>query len=126
MRLRILEFILLQTYNGACKPTKSKIIRPKVCLRRTGGSRNSELFSKLYKSLALPILEYCSPVWFPHLKKGLNALEKVQRRASKCAFGNFGRDMSYEERLMVLKWPTLEQRRLFLQMVLRLHVIFDL
>ena len=79
------------------------------------GSRNSELFSKLYKGLVLLILEYCSPVWFPHLKKDLNALEKVQRRASKRALGNFGRDMSYEEGLMVLKWPTLEQRRLFLK-----------
>ena len=39
-------------------------------------------------------------------------MEKVQRRASKCALGNIGRDMSYEERLKFLKWPTLQQRRL--------------
>ena len=71
------------------------------------GSRNSELFSKLNNDLVLLILEYCSPVWFPHLKKDLSALEKVQRRASKCALGNFGRDMSYEEGL--------EQKGLFLQ-----------
>ena len=39
-------------------------------------------------------------------------MEKVQRRASKCALGNIGQDMPYEERLKLLKWPTTEQRRL--------------
>ena len=78
--------------------------------------KNPQLVSKLYKSLVRPILEYCSPVWCPHLKKDLNTLEKVQRRASKCALGNIGQDMPYEERLKLLKWPTLEQRRLFLSL----------
>ena len=40
-------------------------------------------------------------------------MEKVQRRASKCALGRTGRDMCFEERLKFLKWPTLQQRRLF-------------
>ena len=60
----------------------------------------------------IPILEYCSPVWCPHLKKDIDTLEKAQLRASKCALGNIGRGMSYEERLTFLKWPTLQQRRL--------------
>ena len=37
----------------------------------------------------------------------------MQSRASKCALGNIGQDMPYEERLKLLEWPTLEQRRLF-------------
>ena len=81
------------------------------------GTKNSELFSKLYKSLVRPILEYCSSVWCPHLKKDSNILEKVQCRASKCALGNIGQDMPYEERLKLLKWPTLEQRRLSLSLI---------
>ena len=81
------------------------------------GPKNPQLFSKLYKSLVRPILEYCSPVWCPHLKKDLNTLEKVQRRASKCALGNIGQDMPYEERLKLLKWPSLEQRRLFSSLI---------
>ena len=44
-------------------------------------------------------------------------MEKVQRRASKCALGNIGQDMPYEERLNLLKWPTLEQRRLFSSLI---------
>ena len=86
-------------------------------IKRTVGPKNPQLFSKLYKSLVRPILEYCSPVWCPHLKKDLNTLEKVQRRASKCALGNIGQDMPYEERLNLLKWPTLEQRRLFSSLI---------
>ena len=37
-------------------------------IRRAVGPKNPELFSKLYKSLVCPILEYCSPIWCPHLK----------------------------------------------------------
>ena len=37
-------------------------------ISRTVGPKNSELFSKLYKSLVRPILEYCSPLWCPYLK----------------------------------------------------------
>ena len=41
----------------------------------------------------------------------------MQRRASKCALGNIGQDMPYEERLNLLKWPTLEQRRQFSSLI---------
>ena len=78
-------------------------------IKRTVGPKNPQLFSKLYKSLVRPILEYCSLFWCPHLKKDLNTVEKVQRRAS---LGNIGQDMPYEKRLKLLKWPTLVQRRL--------------
>ena len=78
------------------------------------GPKTPELFLKLYKSLVRPILEYCSPEFGACT---LNTLEKVQHRASQCALGNIGRDMSYEERLKFLKWPTLEQRRLFSSLI---------
>ena len=82
-------------------------------ISRIKGPRNPELFSKLYMSLARPILQYCSPVWSPHLKKDSAILEKVRRRTPRYAIRNIARDMSYEERLKVLKWLTLHQRRLF-------------
>ena len=75
------------------------------------GQKNPDLFSKLYKSLVRPILEYSSPVWSPHLKKDIATLEKVQRRASRFALGTTANDMSYGDRLKRLKWPTLEKRR---------------
>ena len=53
-------------------------------------------------SLVRPILQYCSPVWSPHLKKDSAILEKVQRRTLRYAIRNIARDMLYEERLKVL------------------------
>ena len=50
-------------------------------LKYTVGSKNTEIFSILYKTLAQPILEYTSPVWSPHLAKDIHEIEKVQRRA---------------------------------------------
>ena len=40
-------------------------------------------------------------------------LDRPKCARTKCALGNIGRDMSYEERLKFLKWSTLQQRRLF-------------
>ena len=80
-------------------------------VRWTVGPNNPDLFSKLYKSLVRPILEYSSPVWSPHLKKDIATLEKVQWRASRFELGTTANDMSYEDRLKRLKWPTLEKKR---------------
>ena len=87
-------------------------------LKRTVGPRNDKLFSKLYMSLVRPILEYCVPVWSAYLKKDISSLEKVQRRASKCALRlNYDQKIDYEDRLELLKWPTLEKRRLMLSLI---------
>ena len=40
---------------------------------------------QLYLSLVQPHLEYACQVWDPHLLKGTNALEKVQKFACKLA-----------------------------------------
>ena len=44
-------------------------------------------------------------------ERQIATLEKVQRRASRFALGTTANDMSYEDRLKRLKWPTLEKRR---------------
>ena len=63
----------------------------------------------LYKTLVRPILEYCSSVWNPMFKRDSEALERVQRRATK-VLRNL-RDLSYPERLFKLKLPSLVYRR---------------
>ena len=77
-------------------------------------------------SLVRPILEYCSPVWSPHLKKDSAILEKVQRRTPRYAIRNISPDMSYGERLKVLKWPTPHQRRLFSSLTERYKTVNSL
>ena len=79
--------------------------------KRNVGPGNKEVFSRLYKALVIPILEYAVPLWSPYLQKNIDALERVQRRASKCALPMSSRDSSYEERLAMLGWSSLQSRR---------------
>ena len=52
------------------------------------------------------------------MKKDIKALEKVQRKAFRCALRNKGgHEISYEERLNILQWPTLEKKRDYLSLV---------
>ena len=71
---------------------------------------DSDMFNMLYKALVRPQVEYATPVWCPTLKMDINAIEKVQHRATKLVpeIAN----LSYEERLKHLKLPTLQYRRL--------------
>ena len=62
------------------------------------GSSNPGAFSTLYKSLVRPVLEYAAPAWNPFLGKDVLALERVQRRASRLAFGQNRGEMEYEDR----------------------------
>ena len=80
-------------------------------LKRTVGSKNREIFSTLYKSLVRPISEYACPVWSPYLVSDKLAIEKVQRRAWRVALGQKPREMSYEERCILLNWNTLQHRK---------------
>ena len=65
-------------------------------LKRNVGPGNKEVFSRLYKALVIPILEYAVPLWSPYLQKNIDALERVQRRASKYALPMSSRDSPYE------------------------------
>ena len=63
----------------------------------------------MYKSLIRPLLEYGNTVRKPYYKKDSEALEKVQRRATKLVPRI--KDLPYLSRLKVLQLPTLIYRR---------------
>ena len=54
-------------------------------------------------------LDYCSSVWSPYMKKDIEALEKVQKRAAKIL--PHLKHMNYSDRLKACKLPTLHYRR---------------
>lgn len=78
-------------------------------IKRTIVSRDKETMVGLYKTLVRPHLEYCVQAWCPYLRKDIEILESVQRRATRMI--NECRRLSYEERLEVCGLTTLEKRR---------------
>jgi hypothetical protein len=79
-------------------------------IRRSLKHLNYCTFCVLFKSLVKPHLEYANSVWSTYKKKDIDALENLQRRATKMLPDL--PHLSYEERLRKLKLPTLKYRRL--------------
>ena len=64
--------------------------------------KEKSLIIPLYKAIVRPHLEYCIHAWNPHLRKDVDMLDKIQRRATKLIPGL--RDLTYEERLIKGMW----------------------
>ena len=61
-------------------------------------------------SVCLPLLEYASEIWNPHLRYLVQDLESINRKAFRwaCRFGKYEHISSAMEEF---NWPTLEDRR---------------
>ena len=86
--------------------TANRVLRS---IKHTFRYLDEELFALLYKALVRPHLEYATCIWSPHLKYNIDAVERVQRRATKMI--PTIKDLSYTDRLKKLKLETLEYRR---------------
>ena len=59
--------------------------------------------AQLYKSLVLPILDYCSSLWDPNYAIYVNKLESVQKIAARFVTGRW--HYNYDSLLSLLNWP---------------------
>jgi hypothetical protein len=87
----------------------SKANRIVGVIRRTYSYLDEESFLKLYKALVRPHLEYANCVWHPWLKKDIDLVEGVQRRATKLI--PTLKELDYASRLRKLNLPTMSYRR---------------
>ena len=78
-------------------------------IRRTFTYMEVDMFKPLYATLVRSKMEFAVQAWSPYLKKDIDMLEKVQRRATKLvpAISH----LPYEERMKILDLTTLEERR---------------
>ena len=79
-------------------------------IKRNFNYIDTNVFTKLYKALVRPHLEYGQSVWSPHLIFLSKEIEKVQRRATK-QIPTF-KNLSYETRMIKLNLPSLKYRRI--------------
>ena len=93
-----------------CRIAASKGDQCLGMIRRNITYKDKSLIVPLYKAIVRPHLEYCIQDWSPYLRKDIDMLEKIQRRATKLIPGL--RDLRYEERLKECGLTTLETRRL--------------
>ena len=93
-----------------CSHAAGKASKVLGMIRRQFKNLDKPSFLILYKGFIRPHLEYAIQAWSPYLKKDIEHLEKVQRKATKLVKGFSS--LSYEERLKVLKLTSLEKRRL--------------
>ena len=73
---------------------------------------DKDAFVLLYKALVRSHLEYANTVWSPYKQYLIEAVEKVQKRATKLV--RECKHLPYTERLKYLKLPTLK----FFKMIL--------
>jgi len=109
--------------NEKCKKARQLT----MLIRRSFEYLSPEVFRKLYIAIVRPHLEYAQSIWSPYHNGEIDKIEKVQRRATKQI--QELRYKTYEERLRVLKLPTLKYRRLrgdLIEMYKLTHNIYNI
>ena len=84
-------------------------------------SRKPELLFRAFKTYVIPAVEYCSPIWCPYKLCEIKKIEAIQRRFTKKLSGM--ENISYMQRLKILKADTLELRRIKADIIMYYKII---
>lgn len=86
-------------------------------------TRDQHILVKAFITYVRPLLEYCTPVWSPHLKKFIRMIENVQRRFTKRIEGLY--HLSYPARLQQLGLEALQERRLKFDLIMCYKIMYN-
>ena len=106
------------TWTDHINETCNKANIAKAFLKRNIYQCPISIKANCYKSLVRPILEYAATVWSPHLQYQIHQLEKVQHSAAHFVMNDYARYSSVTNMLNYLSWPTLEQWRNQIKLIL--------
>ena len=96
-------------FSNNCDQIVKKANKILGILRRNFTYINIQNFKLMYKAMVRPVIEFGASVYNPILKKDINQIESIQRRATKMVMGL--ETLEYEDRLRRLKIPTLKYQR---------------
>ena len=94
-------------------------------LRRNLRQCPPALKERAYLAQVRSVLEYCSSIWDPHLRKDVNQVEKIQRRAARFVCRDYGWRSSVTDMLHKLGWRDLELRRRDTRLALLYKILND-
>ena len=97
------------TFNSQIEKLISKAKNKCSWILRTFETRDKLPMLTLYKSLVIPILDYCSQIWSPAKKGHIQNIEEIQRSFTRKIKGT--QNMDYWQRLKFLNLYSLERRR---------------
>ena len=92
--------------------------------RRFSQHSSPESLLQMYVALARPHLEYASPVWSTSKVGEINSLEKVQKFALRMCAKQW--ETSYDELLQLFSLPSLQDRRLYLDLCTMFKIVHGL
>ena len=95
-------------------------------LRRNLAHCPKELKELSYFSLVHSVLEYACQVWDPHLRKDIDRLEMIQRRAARFTSQDYSTYSSVSAMLKALGWLPLTIRRQNHRLTLMFQITNDL
>ena len=79
-------------------------------IERNVRGTSQKLRQQAYFSFVRPHLEYCCTVWNPYIKKDVNKIENIQRRAVRFVLNNYNQRGSVSALINHLCWNSPEKR----------------